>query len=236
MRLDFSHERVLAVVAHPDDAEMLCAGTLARAQADGAAVGVCVLCNGDKGQPSDTIENLAEMRREEMTAAANLLGAELMLGEVSDAELCDTPELRKQLIEWYRRFRPTLLLAHSANDYHADHRAASLLAEAASWFCASAGHITASPAMKQPPALWWMDTVNLAGFEPGFYVDVGDYVELKCRMLACHKSQLQRGAESDFSPLKQQMLRQCEMRGAQAGVTAAEAFQEHLAWKRSRAW
>ena len=35
MRLDFSGERVLAVVAHPDDAELLCAGTLARARRDG---------------------------------------------------------------------------------------------------------------------------------------------------------------------------------------------------------
>ena len=41
MRLNFSDERVLAVVAHPDDAELLCAGTLARARADGAQVGIC---------------------------------------------------------------------------------------------------------------------------------------------------------------------------------------------------
>ena len=236
MKLDFSNERVLAVVAHPDDAEMLCVGTLARAKADGAAIGICVLCTGDKGQPAEIIENLGEVRREEMTAAADLLGAELLHGEVPDGELFDTLESRRKLIELYRRFRPTLLLAHSANDYHADHRTASALAEAASWFCASAGHITASPVLEQPPALWWMDTVNMVGFEPGFYVDVSDYVELKRWMLVCHTSQLQRGSESDFSPLEQHMLRQCRMRGAQSGVAAAEAFREHLAWKRSRAW
>src|SRR6476646_5695065 len=51
MKLDFTDERVLAVVAHPDDAELLCAGTLARAKADGAAIAICILCRGDKGLP-----------------------------------------------------------------------------------------------------------------------------------------------------------------------------------------
>ena len=52
MKLNFQNERVLAVVAHPDDAELLCAGTLARARNDGAEIGICVLCRGDKGQPA----------------------------------------------------------------------------------------------------------------------------------------------------------------------------------------
>ncbi len=59
MKLDFSSERVLAVVAHPDDAELLCAGTLARARSEGAAIAVCVLCRGNGGQPAKPIRNLA---------------------------------------------------------------------------------------------------------------------------------------------------------------------------------
>jgi LmbE family N-acetylglucosaminyl deacetylase len=236
MRLDFSNDRLLAVVAHPDDAEYLCAGTLARAKGDGAAIGICVLCQGDKGQPATPIPDLAHLRRKEMAAAAELLGAELLLGEFGDGELVDGPESRRTLIELYRRFQPTLVLAHSAEDYHADHRAASALAEAASWFATSTGHKTKFPAMTSQPALWWMDTANMSGFLPEFYIDVSDFVELKREMLACHKSQLQRGADGDFSPLEELMLRQCQTRGAQAGVQAAEAFRAHHAWKRLRAW
>src|SRR5687767_13926637 len=81
MKLDFSGDRVLAVVAHPDDAELLCAGTLARAKQAGAAIGICVLCQGDKGQPNKPIKNLAGVRRKEMQAAAAISGAELFLGE-----------------------------------------------------------------------------------------------------------------------------------------------------------
>jgi LmbE family N-acetylglucosaminyl deacetylase len=236
MRLDFTNERVLAVVAHPDDAEYLCAGTLARARADGAAIGVCVLCQGDKGQPTKPIPDLADVRRREMTAAAEVLGAELLLGELGDGELVDDPASRRTVVELFRRFRPTLVVAHAPEDYHADHRAASALAEAASWFATSAGHRTESPPLARQPALWWMDTANMTGFAPEFYVEVSDYVELKRRMLACHHSQLQRGEDGDFSPLEDLMMQQCTTRGAQAGVEAAEAFRTHQAWRRVRAW
>ena len=66
MKLNFKGERILGVVAHPDDAELFCAGTLARAKRDGAAIGVCVMCRGDKGQPSEKVVNLAAARCKEM--------------------------------------------------------------------------------------------------------------------------------------------------------------------------
>ena len=87
MKLNFKNERVLAVVAHPDDAELLCAGTLARARQDGAEIGVCVLCRGDKGQPRKPVANLTAVRRKEMAAAAKLLGAKLFYGENPDGQL-----------------------------------------------------------------------------------------------------------------------------------------------------
>src|SRR5437773_7024808 len=99
MRLDFAGERVLAVVAHPDDAELLCAGTLARAKKDGAAIGICVLCQGDKGQPSKPIKNLAAMRRKEMQAAAKIPGADLFFGELQDGTLVDDYWSRLRVVE-----------------------------------------------------------------------------------------------------------------------------------------
>src|SRR5438093_701485 len=104
MRLDFRGERVLAVVAHPDDAELLCAGTLGRARDDGAAVGVCVLCQGDKGQPTPPVPDLAAVRRTETAEAAALLGADLLLGEFPDGALADGPVERARLNELFRRF------------------------------------------------------------------------------------------------------------------------------------
>lgn len=236
MKLSFANERVLAVVAHPDDAELLCAGTLARARDDGAAIGIFVLTKGDKGQPNRPIKNLPAIRRNEMRAAAKLHGAALFFGEFSDGELEDNVPSRRRVIEIFRRFRPTLVLAHAPEDYHPDHRAASALAEAATWFAASRGHRTALAPLAEPPALWFMDTINRSGFAPGFYVDISAHIGLKEQMLACHRSQLARAGDANFSPLLDLMRLQFRARGAQAGVTAAEAFRIHDAFKRTRAW
>ena len=156
MKLNFQNERVLAVVAHPDDAELLCAGTLARARYDGAEIGICVLCRGDKGQPGNAVANLSAVRRKEMTAAAKLLGAKLYSGQNPDGMLVDGASQRLKLVETYRQFKPTLVLAHALEDYHPDHRSAGVLAEAASWFCASRG---------------FQDSCTRADFTPRVVVD-----------------------------------------------------------------
>jgi N-acetylglucosamine malate deacetylase 1 len=236
MKLTFLNDRVLAVVAHPDDAELLCAGTLARAKADGAAIAICVLCRGDKGQPAKPILNLVAVRRREMAAAARVLGAELFCAAVADSTLSDTEPARNKLTAILRRFRPTLVLAHAPEDYHPDHQAAAALAEAASWLCAARGYKTGPAALAAAPALWRMDTLNMSGFEPGFFVDVSAYLALKERMLGCHRSQLARRGDKDFSELTELMRQQARARGLQAGVAAAEAFRAHQAFKRARAW
>lgn len=236
MRLAFTQDRVLAVMAHPDDAELFCAGTLARARADGAAIGICVMCAGDKGVPPKPTPDLAKVRHSEATAAAEILGAELYWFASPDGELTDSAESRRKLIEIYRRFKPTLVLAHGPEDYHPDHRAAGALAEAASWFAASRGHVTESPATEQPPALWFADTVDMIGFVPEIYIDVSAHRAVKEEMLRCHKTQLLREADRDFAPLAELMTRQATARGAQAGVKAAEAFRSHRAFKRVRGW
>src|SRR3954471_3202501 len=119
MRLTFDNDRILAVMAHPDDAELLCAGTLARAKAQGAAVAVCVMCRGDKGVSSTTAagEDVAEVRRLEALEAADLLSAILFWYGASDGELMDGYPQRKKLIQIYREFRPTLVMAHAPEDY-----------------------------------------------------------------------------------------------------------------------
>jgi LmbE family N-acetylglucosaminyl deacetylase len=236
MKFSFKSDRVLAVVAHPDDAELLCVGTLARAKADGAEIAISVLCRGDKGGQTHKSTNLVVIRKREMTASAALLGTRLFTGSCADGTLADNHSERLKLVEAFRQFKPTLVLAHAPEDYHPDHRAASALAEAASWFCASRGHKTRSHAMEAAPALWWMDTVTMAGFAPGFYIDVSEFFALKTQMLGCHKTQLRRAKDGDFSPLGELMRKQCCARGMQAGVEAAEAFRAHAAFKRARAW
>ncbi len=176
------------------------------ARAVGAAVGICVLCQGEKGQPTPPVQDLSEVRRAEMEDAAALLGAELYFGGCPDGELFDGPEQRRKVIDLLREFRPTLLLAHAPEDHHPDYRAASALAESASWYCALRGYVTDVPAVPLSPARWWMDTVNQADFVPGFFVDVSEHLELKQQMLACHQSQLRRGSDHGILALDELLV------------------------------
>src|SRR2546423_10530705 len=108
MRLSFENDRVLAVMAHPDDAELLCAGTLAGETADGAAIGIVVMCRGDKGAGSaSSAGDLGRVRQEEASAAVEVLGAKLFWFGAGDGELFDSCDARKKLMEMYRQFRPT---------------------------------------------------------------------------------------------------------------------------------
>jgi LmbE family N-acetylglucosaminyl deacetylase len=237
MHLDFSNERILVVMAHPDDCELLCAGTLARAKDEGAEIGIVVMCRGDKGMSKSTfVETNKDIRLEEATRAAAIISARLFWFGASDGELAYDFESRRRLIDIYQEFRPTLAIAHAPQDYHPDHRAANALAEAAGWFCASAGHAGQFPALAAPPQLWFADTIDMHQFAPGFFIDISKYTDAKERMLRCHQSQLQRGADGDFSPLDELMKRQYETRGAQSNTAAAEAFCLHHAFKRVQAW
>jgi N-acetylglucosamine malate deacetylase 1 len=234
MNFNFSDERLLAVVAHPDDAEVQCVGTLARAKEEKAAIGIVVMCKGDRGQPEKHIPNLDVIRREEMTKAANLLGAELFFCDIGDGTLMDNASVRDQLVEIYRKFKPTLVLAHDPDDYHSDHQAASKIAEAASWFCTSKGYETTSPSLPVAPALWFMDTAQMLNFEPGFYIDITPYMALKISMMHCHKSQLSRSG--DVPPLARNIELKAQTRGMQAGVESAEVFRIAPLMNRIRAW
>src|SRR5688500_20317020 len=125
MRLSFANDRVLAVMAHPDDAELLCAGTLARAKADGAAIGIVVMCRGDKGAGStNSASDLGRVRQEETAAAAEVLGARLFWFNAPDGELFDDYAKRKKLIERYRVFKPTRAISHWPEDSQPHHTAA----------------------------------------------------------------------------------------------------------------
>ena len=121
--------RVLAVGAHPDDAEFGAGATLAKWAAGGAHVTMLVLTDGSKGSwdPSASPSELARTRAEEQRRAADALGVvdTLNLGHV-DGELEYSMALRAEVCAWIRRLRPDVVLSHDPwRRYmlHPDHRA-----------------------------------------------------------------------------------------------------------------
>ncbi len=237
MRLNWQQERVLAVMAHPDDADLMCVGTLERAHLEGAEIAIVYLCMGDKGQPDPPLPHLADVRFAEAKKNADIVGARLFRGIFDDGSLTDSPAPREFLLAVYRDFRPTLVITHPPEDYHPDHRACAQLAEGVTWFSASKGFVLEDkPALALPPALWWCDTFGMTGFQPTLFIDVSAVGPGKIERLTSHESQLARGPGGASHPFASLVAHQMQSRGREALVDYAEAFRPHLTYKRTRAW
>ncbi len=132
-------ERVLVILAHPDDPDFTCGGTAIQMARAGIDVTYMILTNGDKGNhnPEITRNQLIALRKIEQRAAAGLCGVRnvLFMGE-EDGFLRSTRALRSRVTREIRRIRPQLIICTDPDRYfvgdsyinHPDHRAAGLVA------------------------------------------------------------------------------------------------------------
>ncbi len=219
---------MLVVVAHPDDAEFGCAGSVARWVAGGVEVFYCVLTNGDKGSddPAMTPARLAGIREAEQREAARVLGVrEVVFLGYPDGELEDTREARREVVRAIRRFRPDRVVAQNPfptlNPYagHRDHRHAGRLAlDAVYPYARDRLHFPELLAEGLAPHK--VREVYLIGHpEPDVVVDITETMERKLAALRCHSSQLR-----DPAGVEQLVRQRAADLGKPHGYTYAEAF------------
>ena len=116
--------RVLAIGAHPDDVEHLCAGTLALYAAEGADITIAIATRGDIGSRTGICDSIALLRRQEAEASAALIGARVIwMGFDDELLLNDRPTLLA-FVDAIREARPDVMFLLSERDYHRDHRIA----------------------------------------------------------------------------------------------------------------
>ena len=224
--------RVLAVGAHPDDVEILCAGTLAKYAAAGHEVFIGVATDGAAGHAEIPPKELREIRKREATAAAEVIGAQIrFLGE-PDEWLFHDPPTREKFIELVRWADPQVIITHNPDDYHPDHRACSDLVFAAS-FLSTLPHIMPEiQAQKSIAALFYMDSLAGVGLTPEFYVDITDTYETKIEMLSKHESQVTWLRDHDGIDVFQFVQTVARRRGLECGVQYAEGFRAAWVWPR----
>jgi LmbE family N-acetylglucosaminyl deacetylase len=218
---------VVAIYAHPDDADVSCGGTLARWSAMDVPVHVVVCTDGDKGTADPSVDpvDLAKVRADEMAAAAGYLGiTEYHHLGYPDGELIDDVALRSALVEIVRRVRPHTVLCPDptavlfGEEYynHRDHRVLGFAALDALSPAAALPHYfpEAGPAHQ-------VDTVLMSGtLEPTVWVDVSESLERKVAAVACHRSQF--GDDGEWALQGVRVRAQDE--GRLAGVRYAEGF------------
>ncbi|HEY0416136.1 MAG TPA: PIG-L family deacetylase [Gaiellaceae bacterium] len=225
--------RVLAVGAHPDDLEILCAGTLVRYVREGHEVVMCHVGSGDKGSTTHTREEIAAVRLREARRAAALAGAEHRTLGLPDTEVSAAdPAQRRALVELLRQVRPDVVVTHHPDDYMGDHRQVSALVFDTTMTATLPLLETESRHLERIPPLFYMDTLAGIGFAPQEYVDVTAAIEVKLEMLAAHESQCAFLSDGGARSILDEVRTVARFRGIQAGVEYAEGFVQAHAWHR----
>ncbi len=189
--------RALVVMAHPDDIEFSCGGTVANLADDGWDVTFCLVTSGDKGSKDPALGafTLAAVREREQEAAARVLGVQrCVFLRWPDGFVEDTPELRAALVRVIREVRPDLLITWDGyrGFNHRDHRTVGLLALDAVFPLARTPHyFPEHRAAGLAPRR--VNTVLLAGsVQPDYVVDIRRQLERRIDALRQHVSQVGR--------------------------------------------
>lgn len=218
----------MVVVAHPDDAEFGCGGSVAKWVRQGKEVTYVILTNGNKGSSDHamTSERLAKIREEEQLNAARTLGVERVrfLG-YPDGELEDTRELRLAVTAEIRRWRPERLVTQNPfrtlNLYasHRDHRIAAGVALDCVYPLAR-DHLSFPELLAQGLDPHKVREVYLMWWEnPEVVVDISDTMDLKLKALACHASQM-----DAFAAVEARVRERAADAGKARGFAYAETF------------
>jgi len=229
---------VLALFAHPDDAEFLCAGTLAHLASGGARIHIVTMTAGDCGSTILPPAKITRIRRREAVRAAKLIKATYACLEEKDLLVFYDGPTVKKVLELVRRVNPQLVLTHSPVDYMVDHETASRLCQSACFAAMAPNFRTGArpraKATRRVPHLYYAQAFggrDILGNEirPTLFVDIAPTFELKERMLACHESQQAwLHAQQDIPRPAHPMREMAQRAGELSGFRMAEGFRQHL--------
>lgn len=187
----------MAIVAHPDDIDFGCAGTMAKWTRHGTHVVYVIVTSGNIGthDPAFTRESLAAVREREQLAAAAICGVkDVEFLHHNDGEVMPTLELRKELVQMVRKYKPEVVISMdptvmwSGSNYinHPDHRAVGLATLDA------IAPVASMPLMY--PELGTPHNVHEVWIQwterPDVWVDISETIDLKMDALRQHKTQV----------------------------------------------
>lgn len=223
-------ERVLVILAHPDDPEFGAGGTVARLAAAGSQVSYVIVTDGSKGseEADQTGERLFETRQQEQRNAAALLGVtDVHFLGFPDGEIYNDRALREAIVRQIRTHRPNLIITHDPTTRiwrgsrlnHPDHRAVGDTTLDAIYPLARdrlnfREHEAAGLAPHKV-----LDILLTGTNEPNFAVDISAELDRKIKAICAHESQIREPDE-----LRRRMERYLKEQGAEFGMEAAELF------------
>ncbi len=228
----------LSVLAHPDDAEFLCVGSLIRLkQEHGWDIHIATMTPGDCGSAELSAEEIGRIRRQEGQNAAAHIGATYHCVEERDLLVIYSENTLEKVTRLLRQVEPRLVITHSPSDYMLDHEMTSTIARAAC-FNAPIPNFLADRRIGKPlahiPHLYYCDPIEGKDpfgtpIQPHFGIDIGSVLEIKVEAMAKHASQREWLLKHHGMDQYLQALRDWSAeRGKTCGFAAAEGFRQHL--------
>jgi N-acetylglucosamine malate deacetylase 1 len=235
--------RVLAVGAHPDDVEFMCAGTMQLLKEKGMELHLATLTGGDLGTEDRTRDQIREIRLNEARSSAEKMGAAYYYLGFDDFEIFYTSEAHRKVTALLRDVDPGIIITHPPQDYMADHEITSRLVRS-SCFSApvpafelsgltGAGHTEAIPYLYYAQPMEGKDIYGLP-VPPGMFVDISGVMDLKETFLACHESQREwlrrhHGIDEYLESMRRWSVELGKQASAKFSRTVeyAEAFRQH---------
>jgi LmbE family N-acetylglucosaminyl deacetylase len=241
--MDVRGRRVLAIGAHPDDVEIMCAGTVLCLRDLGCQVHVASLTLGDCGSSEHAPEEIRKIRWREAEAACARIGATYHTGGFDDFSIFLDDTASRRVAALLRESDPFIVITHPPRDYLLDHEHTSVLVRNACFTAPAPNydtrHFGNRPAIARIPYLYYAHPVGGSDIfgqpvQPQFYVDVSAMFQQKLDMLACHESQRAwLRAHHGIDEYLEIVNRWSEELGRRASVIAsrsvlhAEAYQQH---------
>ncbi len=186
----------MVIVAHPDDAEFMCGGTVAKWCAQDWTVYYVLATSGDKGTHDSTLtgQDLAAIREQEQREACSALGVkEVIFLGMPDGFLQPDAELRGEVVKLLRKYRPDVVITWDGfrkGFNHSDHRAVGIAVRDAI-YPAVRDHLYYPEHAAHGLDAHQVNEMLLAGTDEADYdVDISAHLETKLQAVLCHRSQL----------------------------------------------
>ncbi len=225
---------ILAVGAHPDDIEIMCAGTLALLKKRGWNIEIATMTHGDLGSATLSRAEISEIRKGEATTSAKILDGNYHCLENDDVFMIYERSTLLKAINLIRKVKPDVVITQSPQDYMVDHEVTSRVMQTACFSAAIKNIETEAEVFEKIPHLYYMDALegkNIFGenINPTIIVDISSTIGIKEKMLKTHNSQ--RSWLMSHNGIDEYILEMknfSSKRGAEIKVDYAEGFRQHL--------
>jgi 4-oxalomesaconate hydratase len=191
-------ERLLVISAHAADFVWRAGGAIALYASRGHRARVLCLSYGERGesqglwrQPGMTLERVKQIRHDEASKAAAVLGAEIRFFDAGDYPLRETSALLDDVVQEFRAFQPSCVLTHSPVDpYNRDHDEACRLTMNARILAQAMGYPSDHAHLGAPPVFYFEPHQSeMCGFKPDVILDITPVFDAKTKAMHCMEAQ-----------------------------------------------